>query len=166
MQSLPDPAREMHVRGGDGDYAAPLHDIHDALERVVRCFTLFLVLDQVPDFVPMRAEKLPGQLYVSRGIAVLDALACGTQMLVCLLRPRSPLPSALVVHDTALRAERRLRRFAASQIRIMVDFLQLAVAVPLCVRPRFLFSHAFSPFVITLRTHVPHEALRFKASSF
>jgi len=119
---------------------------------------LFLVSDQVPDFVPMRTEEVPGQLYVSRRIAVLDALARGTQMLVCLHRPRSPLPSTPVVNDPTFRTERGLRRFAARHVRIMDDLLDLAVAVPLCMRSGFLFSHAVSPCLIPLRPHVSHGA--------
>src|ERR1039458_1148796 len=112
VQRLRDIARKMRVGGRDHDAIGAVDDSHDPLQRVFRLFLRLVVPDQMQYLVAMRLQERTFQRHEPGGKLIVDAMACGTLLLV---RPRgrgTPDPAAALKHCAAIGAARRFRQLA------------------------------------------------------
>jgi hypothetical protein len=104
--------RKVYVGCGYQYAAIFVHDIHDALQRVLRFFPLLDMVHQTQNFSTMLNEEFAFELDVARWILVMNAMTGRAHLLMRLFGLGKPLPPALVKDCPALRAKARLVKFA------------------------------------------------------
>jgi hypothetical protein len=104
--SFADPARRVDVCRVDDDPVGILVDLDDAVERVLALFGFLLMARQTQDLLPLLASEGAAQFDDAGRKLVVDAPAGRTKRFMAVDGCRPPLPASLVIHRTALRADR------------------------------------------------------------
>ena len=101
-----DPARQVEVCRIDDDPVSILADVDDAVERMLALFGFPLMARQTKDLLLLLASEGAAQFDDAGRELVIDAPAGRTKCFVAVLESRLPLPAPLMIHHTALRADR------------------------------------------------------------
>src|SRR5581483_2136445 len=110
MQGIADAARQVNVGRGDHGPAILLLDADDALERMLGLCPRRFVVHETHDLVAMRSKEFALERQVTGRVAVGDAPASRTNVLLSPFRPRLPMISAVLVYYRAGGTDRGLWR--------------------------------------------------------